>query len=88
MPLPSPSGKEKRSKFVSRCVSDLTRKGEGKDAAQRVAICNSRFKKSKATQIQFSLGELEALTNLIDSTSGKEEKKKKKKKKKDDGVSY
>ena len=49
MPLPSPSGKEKRQAFVSRCVSDLTRKGEGDSAAQRVAICNSRFRKSKAT---------------------------------------
>lgn len=67
MPLPSPSGKEKKSKFVSRCVSELFRKGEGQDTAQRVAICNSRFKKSKATQIELSPGELEALTNLIGS---------------------
>jgi hypothetical protein len=84
MPLPSPKGKEEKGKFVSRCVSDLTRKGEGKDSAQRVAICNSRFKKSKATQIEFSSGELEALNNLI----GSEKKKKKKKKKTDNGVSY
>ena len=80
MSLPSPSGKEKQQAFVSRCVSQLTRKGEGKDASQRVAICNSRFRKSKAAQIEFSLAELEALTNLIDSTEGKKKKKKKKKK--------
>ena len=67
MPLPSPSGKEERSKFVSRCVSDLTKKGEGKDAAQRVAICNSRFKKSKAAIINFTVGELEALGILMDT---------------------
>lgn len=50
MPLPSPSGKEKRKNFVSRCVSDLTRKGEGDSPAQRVAICNSRFRKSSAEE--------------------------------------
>lgn len=83
MPLPSPKGKEKRSAFVSRCVSFMASKGEGKDAAQRVAICNSRFKKSKGA-IDFTIGELEALNILL----GAEEKKKKKKKKKDDGVTY
>lgn len=65
MPLPRPSVKEERSKFVSRCVSELTKRGEGKDAAQRVAICNSRFRKSKAAQIELFLGELEALGVLI-----------------------
>ena len=81
MPLPSPSGKEKRSKFISRCVSDLTKRGEGKDAAQRVAICNSRFK-SKSAQVKLTLEEIKA----IDLIMGTE--KKKKKKKKDDGVVY
>lgn len=42
MPLPSRRQGEDKQKFVSRCVSELTKKGEGKDAAQRVAICNSR----------------------------------------------
>jgi len=84
MPLPSPSGKEERSKFVSRCVSQLARKGEGKDAAQRVAICNSRFKKSKAAQL--TPEEIKAM-NLIMGTE-EADKKKKKKKKKDDGVAY
>jgi hypothetical protein len=84
MPLPSPSGKEERSKFVSRCVSDLTKKGEGKDAAQRVAICNSRFKKSEATMIDFTVAELESLGVLMDAMgageySAPKEKKKKKK---------
>lgn len=48
MPLPSPKGKESRKDFVSKCVGELTRKGEGDSAAQRVAICNSRFRKAKA----------------------------------------
>lgn len=46
MPLPSRKKGEERKAFVSRCISDLTRKGEGKDTAQRVAICNSRANNS------------------------------------------
>ncbi len=42
MPLPSRRDGEDRGKFVSRCVSFMTKEGEGKDTAQRVAICNSR----------------------------------------------
>ncbi len=42
MPLPSRRKGEEKSKFVSRCVRFMTNKGEGRDAAQRVAICNSR----------------------------------------------
>ena len=42
MPLPSRRQGEKRGKFVSRCVSFMTKKGEGKTPAQRVAICNTR----------------------------------------------
>lgn len=42
MPLPSRRKGEPENKFVSRCVSELARKGEGKDSAQRVAICKSR----------------------------------------------
>jgi hypothetical protein len=61
MPLPNPSGKEDRSKFISRCVSELSHKGEGEDAAQRVAICNSKYKQSKAMQIELIAKELEAL---------------------------
>jgi len=42
MPLPSRRKGEEKSKFISRCVRFMTEKGEGKDSAQRVAICNSR----------------------------------------------
>lgn len=42
MPLPIRRKGEERSKFVSRCIKDLTDKGEGEDAAQRAAICHSR----------------------------------------------
>ena len=46
MPLPSPSDKEKRSDFISRCVTDLSTKGEFKGNEQRVAVCISQFEKA------------------------------------------
>jgi hypothetical protein len=48
MPLPNPRKKEKRSEFVSRCVSELTTKEEFKDSKQRVAVCYDIFKKKEA----------------------------------------
>jgi len=45
MPLPSPNDKEKRSDFISRCVADLSTKGEFKGNDQRVAVCISQFEK-------------------------------------------
>lgn len=78
MPLPSPRGKEDRESFVSRCVSDLTKKGEGADAAQRVAICNSQFKKAKAGEILYE-EEAQAISNVIKVNNLKRKPKKKKK---------
>ena len=46
MPLPSPSDKEKRSDFISRCVTDLSTKGEFEGNEQRVAVCISQFEKA------------------------------------------
>ena len=46
MPLPSPNDKEKRSDFISRCVTDLSTKGEFKGNEQRVAVCISQFEKA------------------------------------------
>tara|TARA_R110000824_G_scaffold256329_1_gene445349 strand:- start:7460 stop:7669 length:210 start_codon:yes stop_codon:yes gene_type:complete len=53
MPLPSPRDKEKRSKFMNRCMLDLADKNEFKDNKQRSAVCYSQFKKaaSKAAVI-------------------------------------
>lgn len=53
MPLPTPNNGEKRSKFMDRCMSDPTTKGEFKDNKQRSAVCHSQFKKaaSKASVI-------------------------------------
>jgi len=58
MPLPTRKKGEEKQAFVSRCMSELTKKGEGKDAAQRAAICHSR-----ATQL--SNPELSAMRQLI-----------------------
>lgn len=51
MPLPSKRKDEKRSDFVSRCVSFMARKGEGESAEQRVAICNSRYTQARANEL-------------------------------------
>jgi len=48
MPIPTPNNKEKRSDFISRCVSDLSQKGEFKDNDQRVAVCASQFDKAES----------------------------------------
>lgn len=72
MPLPKPRSKEKKSAFVSRCISEIAE--EYKDNKQRVAICYSQFdeaKKSKASIV----GELDGDEFLIfdEKTSNAEE---------------
>ncbi len=47
MPIPKPKSKEKRSDFVSRCVSQIS--SEYKDNKQAVAICYSTFEQAKAS---------------------------------------
>lgn len=47
MPLPKPKRNEKQADFVSRCVQDLSDKGEFSTNKQRVAVCYSEFNKSK-----------------------------------------
>lgn len=62
MPLPKPKSKEKRTAFVSRCISEIAE--EYKDNKQRVAICYSQFeqaKKSKASVV----GELDGDEFLV-----------------------
>tara|TARA_Y100000385_G_C12937455_1_gene569477 strand:- start:487 stop:957 length:471 start_codon:yes stop_codon:yes gene_type:complete len=48
MPLPTPNDGEKRSKFVERCMLDLSGKDEFPDAKQRAAVCYSQFKKAES----------------------------------------
>jgi predicted Zn-ribbon and HTH transcriptional regulator len=49
MPLPKPRNKEKKSEFVSRCISELTDKKEFKTQDQRIAVCYSQFEEAKAS---------------------------------------
>lgn len=44
MPLPQPRDKEKKSAFISRCVAQLSDKGEFDDNKQRAAVCYDVFK--------------------------------------------
>jgi hypothetical protein len=49
MPLPSPKNKEKKSEFVSRCVSELTNSKEFESQDQRLAVCYKQFEEAKAS---------------------------------------
>jgi hypothetical protein len=44
MPIPEPQGKEKKSKFMSRCISDPVMRKEFPDIKQRIAVCLSKDK--------------------------------------------
>jgi hypothetical protein len=48
MPLPSPRDGERKSKFMSRCMVDLTAKDEFEDVKQRAAVCASQFDKAES----------------------------------------
>ena len=47
MPLPTPNNKEKRSDFVSRCMSSDIIKKDFKDNEQRLAVCYRQFEEAK-----------------------------------------
>jgi hypothetical protein len=73
MPLPTPNNKEKKSDFVSRCVSEVAKDPKFKDNKQRVAICYTQFdeaKKSKASVI----GEIDGEEFLVFSESAYKKK--------------
>ena len=48
MPLPKPKNKEKKSDFVSRCISEVAKDPKFKDNKQRVAICYTQFDEAKS----------------------------------------
>jgi DNA-binding transcriptional regulator/RsmH inhibitor MraZ len=75
MPLPTPNNKEKKSDFVSRCISEVAKDPKFKDNKQRVAICYTQFdeaKKSKASVV----GEIDGEEFLIYSDSAWKKKMK------------
>jgi len=44
MPIPSPTNKEKREAFLSRCMGDEVMNSEFPDRKQRFAVCLSKWK--------------------------------------------
>ena len=48
MPIPKPNNGEKRSQFMERCMTDLSKMGEFKDNKQRAAVCSSQFEKAES----------------------------------------
>jgi hypothetical protein len=48
MPLPQPENGENKSKFISRCMVDLSDKKEFKDNKQRAAVCYSQFEEAES----------------------------------------
>lgn len=47
MPLPTPREGESKSKFVSRCISTVTKAGEFDSQKQRTAVCYTQWRRSK-----------------------------------------
>ena len=49
MPTPNPKGKEGKDGFLQKCMADAVMNKEFSDSKQRYAVCQSKWKKSKAT---------------------------------------
>ena len=81
MPLPIRRNSEPEDTFISRCMSELTSKGEGKNRAQRFAICKSRASCSLTDEQIAALGKLTiALSMSVEEITNLSPKMKKKKK--------
>ena len=50
MPLPTPKPEEKKSEFISRCVSNQVMVTEFPNVAQRIAVCSTQFDKPKTNK--------------------------------------
>lgn len=51
MPLPTPSGNESESEFISRCMGDDIAMSEFPDDKQRYAVCQTQFTKKEDDQM-------------------------------------
>ena len=47
MPIPRPKGKEKKEKFLSKCMGDSVMVKEFSNGKQRYAVCQSKWKNVK-----------------------------------------
>lgn len=59
MPLPTRKKGENKKDFISRCMSFMSKKGEGKNRSQRFAICQNRASSSLTDE------EYDAISKLI-----------------------
>ena len=59
MPLPSPKGLQDKDEFLSSCMGSDKMNSEFPDPKQRYAVCQSQWKKAKASSdpIEISLEE-------------------------------
>lgn len=48
MPIPKPNNKEKKSAFISRCISEISNDQEFKSQDQKIAICYKQFEDTKS----------------------------------------
>jgi len=48
MPLPKPQKNQKKSDFIKLCMSNKKMKEEFSDTKQRLAVCNTQWKESRA----------------------------------------
>lgn len=47
MPLPTPSKREKKSDFITRCMTDANMGKEFQDPKQRYAVCQRQYERNK-----------------------------------------
>lgn len=60
--MPTPRKGEKRQDFISRCISHVSRKGEGKSHDQRVAMCHSMADEHYSENEEKTMKESKSLT--------------------------
>lgn len=66
MPIPSPSKKETREKFVARCMSSDVMKKEFPENKQRLAVCFNRWK-TKNKKSSYELADDSSVEKLIEA---------------------
>lgn len=72
MPLPTPNSRESRGDFVSRCIQQLSDKGEMKTNDQRVAVCYRQWQEAKANaDVVIGSGNQEILVSSSQKFGGK-----------------
>ena len=77
MPLPTPNNNEKKSDFVSRCMSSDIIKKDFKENDQRLAVCYRQFeeaKKESKGSVEFNGDEILIIQSNYDSEEENEAK--------------